>query len=181
MSTILKLPPILKVGITGHRKLGDDPAVEWFVHAECVRILDRLRAVTELRQGEVVAYSALAIGADQLFSRAALGLGLPLVGIIPFAEYAADFVDLESRDYDALLSRCREVHRLPSKRRSKKAYMDAGKWIVDRVDTLIAVWDGQPAAGLGGTGDVVDYAERKGRPIIRIDIDAPSRTRGVRE
>jgi hypothetical protein len=27
---------------------------------------------------------------------------------------------------------------------------------------LVAVWDGQPAAGKGGTADIVDYARRHG-------------------
>ena len=34
---------------------------------------------------------------------------------------------------------------------------------------MIFVWDGKPAAGIGGTGDVVDYARALGKPLIVID------------
>nr|WSY54289.1 hypothetical protein OG999_31935 [Streptomyces sp. NBC_00886] len=33
------------------------------------------------------------------------------------------------------------------------------------VDELLAVWDGKPAWGYGGTADVVDYPERTGIPV----------------
>src|SRR4051794_1928989 len=85
------VPPVVAVGVTGHRHLGDDPRTPWFVLAECVRILDRLRDVAVIGEAKVVAYSALAIGADQLFAQAALGLGLSLVGVLPFADYPEDF------------------------------------------------------------------------------------------
>jgi hypothetical protein len=30
---------------------------------------------------------------------------------------------------------------------------------------LVAIWDGKPARGLGGTGDVVRYAQEKGTAV----------------
>ena len=50
-----------------------------------------------------------------------------------------------------------------------------GKFVVDAVDYLVAVWDGRPAASSGGTADVVVYAEKKGRPVFRIDPTAAGR------
>jgi hypothetical protein len=43
--------------------------------------------------------------------------------------------------------------------------MDAGKVVVDRSSVLVAVWDGQPSRGLGGTADVVRYARERGVPV----------------
>lgn len=171
-------PTVVAVGVTGHRRLGGDPRTPWFVQAECVRLLDRLRELAVYRGVRLVAYSALAIGADQLFARAAVGLGLPLVGVLPFADYADDFSTDERPDFETLLSLCCEVHRLPTRRRSDRAYLRGGLWMVDRVDYLVAVWDGQPAKGVGGTGDVVAYADKKGRPVFRIDPNALCRTEG---
>jgi hypothetical protein len=165
----------LGVGVTGHRKLGADPLVSWYVFAQCVRLLDRLQALAQIRQAEVVAYSALAVGADQLFAQAALGLGIPLVGVIPFDNYPADFDGADRDHFDDLVRRCREVERLPYKGRSNRAYFEAGKWVVKAADYLVAVWDGRPAAALGGTADVVVYAEKKGRTVFRIDPTAASR------
>jgi hypothetical protein len=46
--------------------------------------------------------------------------------------------------------------------------MDGGRAVVDRSSVLIAVWDGQPSRGLGGTADVVTYARQRGVPITVI-------------
>jgi hypothetical protein len=165
----------VRVGVTGHRKLGADPLTSWYVTAQCVRLLDRLGDLARLRPAELVAYSALAVGADQLFAQAALGLGLPVVGVLPFADYPADFKGADRERFDDLLRRCRSIERLPPKRRSSRAYFAGGKWVVDAVDYLVAVWDGRPAAGTGGTADVVVYAEKKGRPVFRIDPTAAGR------
>jgi hypothetical protein len=41
--------------------------------------------------------------------------------------------------------------------------MDGGRAVGDRSNVLVAVWDGQPARGLGGTADVVvAYARERG-------------------
>jgi hypothetical protein len=38
---------------------------------------------------------------------------------------------------------------------------------------MIAIWDGRPAAGPGGTADIVEYARRKKRPLLLISALAP--------
>ena len=43
--------------------------------------------------------------------------------------------------------------------------MAAGRLLVERSDRLIAVWDGLPARGPGGTADVVAYARALSRPV----------------
>ena len=37
-------------------------------------------------------------------------------------------------------------------------YYDAGVMLVEGSDALLAVWDGLPAKGVGGTGDSCDFA-----------------------
>jgi hypothetical protein len=39
---------------------------------------------------------------------------------------------------------------------------------VDHCDVLIALWDGEPSRGRGGTKDVIDYARAQQRPVIRV-------------
>jgi uncharacterized phage-like protein YoqJ len=46
-----------------------------------------------------------------------------------------------------------------------KKMMDRNKWMVDRADVVVAVWDGSP----GGTGNCVTYAKKKSKNIILID------------
>jgi hypothetical protein len=43
--------------------------------------------------------------------------------------------------------------------------MAASRLMIDTADELLAVWDGQPARGHGGTADVVAYARSHGKPV----------------
>ena len=149
------------IGITGHRHLGD--AADW--------VADTLRTcLHDLRTEygpDVVAYSALAIGSDTLFAEAALELDMCLEAVMPFKEYPHDFDPGPERDrFDRLLARAAAVHSLPHTTRSHKAYLTAGKWIVDHSDILLAVHDGRPPNPTkGGTAEAVDYAFCGGHPI----------------
>ena len=48
---------------------------------------------------------------------------------------------------------------------------------VDGSDVLIAVWDGEPARGRGGTAEVVAYARSLGKPVVLIDSNTLEVTR----
>jgi hypothetical protein len=37
--------------------------------------------------------------------------------------------------------------------------------VLGAVDAMVAVWDGAPAGGHGGTADVVDAARERGVPV----------------
>lgn len=54
----------------------------------------------------------------------------------------------------------------------ERRYTTIGQLLVRRADMIIALWDGTPSGGQGGTADVVSQARRVGVPIIWID---PSR------
>lgn len=145
-----------RVGVTGHRSI--PPAVLPSVRTGIRR---QLQGDEEL---EVL--SSLAAGADQLFADIALDRGIPVTAVIPGMDYEAHLGDAATRaSYRRLLNSCRTRVDLPVEATHEEAYFAAGRWIVDHVDRLVAVWDGQPARGLGGTGDVVAYARRTGVPV----------------
>ena len=48
-------------------------------------------------------------------------------------------------------------------------YGPAGAAILDRSDMLLAVWDGSPSRGPGGTADMVTQARIRGMPVLIID------------
>lgn len=175
MSKAISLTPVLTVGVTGHRKLGEDPLVRMAVHARCVTLFQHFQQQASYREMPLIAYSALAIGADQLFAQAALGLGIPLYGIIPFEDYPDDFKGPDREQFELLKSLCQEVHTMKAKRKSNLAYLRAGTWMVDQCHYLVAVWNRQPAAGKGGTGDVVQYAQKKKKDVFIIDPIAPKK------
>jgi hypothetical protein len=46
--------------------------------------------------------------------------------------------------------------------------MDASLRMLAEADCLLAVWDGKPARGYGGTADVVNAARARGLPVTVI-------------
>jgi hypothetical protein len=55
----------------------------------------------------------------------------------------------------------------------REEYYKAGMWVVERCEILVAIWDGKPTKGRGGTGDVVAAALRRGRRVFWINADDP--------
>jgi len=51
----------------------------------------------------------------------------------------------------------------------EEAFLAAGKRVVDLSDIVIAVRDGEPAKGKGGTADSVAYALSTGAPVIHLN------------
>ena len=151
----------VRVGITGHRKLG--AAEDWVAGA----LRELLRGLRRWHGDDLVTVSAIAVGADTLFAEAALELGIPLEVVRPYADYIQAFPTGPVRDrYEALLARATAVHHLPHTRKGSEAYMAAGVWVVDHCEVLVAVHDGRDPKNTGGTADVVHYARSVGRRLV---------------
>jgi hypothetical protein len=43
------------------------------------------------------------------------------------------------------------------------------RWVAERSDGLLAIWDGRPAARAGGTADAVSHARALGRAVLHVD------------
>ncbi|GAA2635125.1 hypothetical protein GCM10010436_49650 [Paractinoplanes durhamensis] len=116
--------------------------------------------------------SNLADGADQLFATHVLAAGGTLEAVLPCEGYAASLLTPESRvRYEELRRAAAEVITLPYPEPSDEAFLAAGRALVDRCDHLFAVWDGHPARGMGGTGDVVTYARARGLPVTVLWVE----------
>ena len=44
-----------------------------------------------------------------------------------------------------------------------------------RCDVLLAIWDGEPARGEGGTGQIVAEAIEAGLPVVWVDLAGEAR------
>src|SRR6266700_3556074 len=155
-----------RIGLSGHQQLGDEATVQ-FVSQHLRDLLAAYRELACDKGQEIVACSALAMGADQLFVKTALELGIPVEVVIPCAKYAEIFPTSEALDeYYRLLNSCQSVHSLPFEDCSNDAYLAAGHWIVDQSDLVLLVWNGYPAAGKSGTADIASYARYVGRPFL---------------
>ena len=151
----------MRIGITGHQTLEDSTAWPWV--ASMIR-----RELAKLPL-PFVAVSSLAVGADQLFAQIVLELGGTVVGIIPYADIERSFSSDEERESYRGIARQSTLHILHTSGTDDDAYLAAGLRVVAESDMLIAVWNGQPARGKGGTADVVQHALNTHIPILHIE------------
>ena len=187
-----RLPFVLSVGITGHRAEALPPG-------SIDRLREKIRGVLELiaEVGRDLArtehacfasdrpvlrfVSPIADGADQIAAEVALELGWELQAILPFrrAQYRSSLANHGAREgLDLLLDRAVCTLELPGEEEADiDAYVMTGRATVAHCDILIAVWDGRPPRGRGGTGEVVQYALTRGTAIAHIptDLERPDR------
>jgi hypothetical protein len=155
------------LGCSGHQDI--PPAADDFV-AQGVRAEIARHGPTGL-----IGISSLAIGADQLFAESILQANGHLHVVVPCAGYGQTFAAHDRARYESLLSAAATIERLAYPRPSDDAYLAAGQRVADRADLLLAVWDGRPAGGRGGTADIVTYARRTGTPVVVIWPDGVRR------
>lgn len=151
----------MKIGITGHQELGSEATIIW--------LSNTLESI--IRQNHIdVGITSLAIGADQLFAEVLRKSHVPYIAVIPSNGYETTFQNTHDlRRYQELLQGASERRKLTFKKPSETAFYEAGKQIVNLSDMLIAIWNGQPAKGLGGTGDIVKYALSVKKPIVHLN------------
>ncbi|HEY6048060.1 MAG TPA: hypothetical protein VIV07_03335 [Sphingomicrobium sp.] len=125
--------------------------------------------------------SPIADGADQIAAELALELGWQLESILPFQreQYRASLASHGARErFDALVERSTCLLELPGDPdESLDAYVMTGRATVAHCDVLIAVWDGKPPRGRGGTGEVVQLALTRGTAIVHVPLHAQSEAR----
>lgn len=196
MADIESLPYRIRIGVTGHRKLDDPGQVRAMVAKALATEIDGL--FPQKSRGEIERIrrdgrtpicfkilSPLADGADRIVAEAVLADPMArLDAVLPLAveDYLETFESDQSRaEFLEMLKLSRRPILLRARRLSEErhdtdgqtelrhqAYVQVGQYVVDHCDVLIAIWDGEPARGVGGTADVVQYAIEQRRPIIRI-------------
>ena len=186
------VPFVLAVGITGHRA-DVLPARSIPILKSRIRdVLERIeQSGRDLRLAEQDCFgpapsvmrfvSPIADGADQIAAEIALDLGWELQAIVPFerGKYRNTLANHGARErYDDLLERAVCVLELPGDTEDGlDAYVMTGRATVAHCDVLIAVWDGLPPRGRGGTGEVVQLALTRGTAIIHVPLSPGGDTR----
>ncbi|WP_376801022.1 hypothetical protein [Candidatus Raskinella chloraquaticus] len=187
----------LTLGIVGHRadrihgKIADE------VHKTIYRLIKLLDQKLESilatdvecdgpfcrENGQILSLiSALAEGSDLIAAEAAIDAHIALDVILPFSREvsrADGRTDPAGQArYDAVLNKARStlVLDLPDNTDKRAAAYDlAGRILVGQSDIMIAVWDGGPSGGRGGTREMIERALRIGLPIIHIHPAQPQR------
>ncbi len=155
----------VRVGVTGHRYLAEIDTLR----ESARRAFEEIEAWFEDRKLTVL--SPLAEGADRLVADVGLERGAELVAPLPMPRdsYITDFDTAESRQhFDDLIDEAEEVIELPEAETRRECYTQVGEWILDEADVLIAVWDGRPAQGEGGTADIARRALDRDMPVLHI-------------
>ena len=164
----------LRIGVTGHRNLAQETAVAKAVD-NLVTYLDNLMHNQDNVPIEWTVISPLAKGADSIVAKSILkkeGARLEVLTPSPLDEYSRDFTDPDDlQEFNQLWNRAALHIALP---KSSDGYLPVGKKVVDACEILIAIWDGKPSRGKGGTAEIVNYALEQGRTILRIDAENPN-------
>ncbi len=200
MADFEPVPYRIRIGVTGHRKLDNPEAIRATVSKALAALVESLvssqsqQKIKKIRAAGTTPISyrlltALAEGADRLVALEVLEIPEAcLEAVLPLTveDYLEDFSTEESKqEFGRLLERSRRPMRLRvrnvrEERRDqadqaelrREGYEKAGQYIVDHCDILIAVWDGTPPRGRGGTAEIVDYALAHSRRVIRVWGDA---------
>ncbi|MEV5770067.1 hypothetical protein AB0L49_02185 [Streptomyces antimycoticus] len=143
----------MRLGITGHRGL--PPETEQLVRRA-------LREAVASYGPDLVGVSCISDGPDAWFAELVLEAGGRLEVVVPAEKYRESLPEEHHQTYDHLIQQAADIHRTGMVESDSQAHMAGSEILVGVVDELVAVWDGQPARGYGGTADVVAYAERTG-------------------
>lgn len=154
---------MLSVGITGHTSITDATAGLIKVH---------LRSYLQYRISDsgsnFVGITCLAKGVDQLFAQLVLELDGELMVIVPAQDYDNIPDEHESFRYHELLGQAQSVHSMPFTHSGPDAYIAASKEMIQRSKVVLAVWDGSPPDGRGGTSDAVQVAQECKKEVVVI-------------
>jgi hypothetical protein len=173
--------PSLRIGVSGHRvppKLPEESEAPLRAHID--RILAAIAAAARKAKPatELVIVSSLAEGSDRIVAEAGFAAGFALQVVLPFAraEYERDFeTQMSRREFAELLARAGDVLELDGAADQRpRAYEAAGLFMLANIDVLIAIWDGEVAAGIGGTAQIVEQAIADRIAVIWIEPTHPN-------
>jgi hypothetical protein len=157
----IHLPAVLAIGFTGHRNLPDE--------ARCRKwISDFLQERKAATPGIVYGVSSAAAGGDLLFAESCLQLGLPLRILLPVPkdDFRSDFEAATWARVERVLSQAVSVEVTGDDAPREERYYECGIETVQQSQLMIALWDGQPSRGMGGTEEIVSFVKKVGKPLV---------------
>ncbi len=162
---------LLTVGALGHRII-ENPEVIIPAIDQVLEIL-----INAFKATNITVVSSLAEGADRLIAQRCIALhDSKLIAALPLPEkeYSQDFTSPASvQEFQSLLNEADDVIVLSAGDDRLVAYQKAGAYLVDSCSVLVAIWDGLPARGPGGTADTVVLARNRNLPLAWIYSPQP--------
>lgn len=185
------MKPAWIIGFSGHRHLARPDLARAGIHVGLSRSKEKIARAG----GRLHLFVSAAYGADLLAIEVAESLQIPVHIILPkplfFLEdgsistsegFGADYRDAAG---NLLIDAWERAHHWIRKAQrgedgwtyrlvngtqvDPECYYDAGVQVMEASDLFLAVWDRQPARGLGGTAEMVEQAEKLQLPTILCD------------
>ena len=151
----------MRIGVTGHMNLDENTT-----HLVAAAIRTHLADIDGLA---LVGISCLARGADSIFAQAVLDQGGALEAILPSTDYRQTKVKTDhAPTFDKLLAEATLVRTMPFDTANRDAYAAANEAMLNTIDQLLAIWDGQPSPDRGGTAGAVEDARARGIDVVVI-------------
>ena len=165
------------VGITGHRDLLNS---EIKIYKK--QIKEYLQDLKNRTKKRILLVSPLADGADRIFIDVGRQLGMEYQVVLPMPIhlYSKDFSEESLSEFNSLLIRAKNYFSIDIVKgyseediadygeARDKQYFAIGKYLADKCDALVALWDGKYNQKVGGTADVVAYRKSLGKDIFHI-------------
>lgn len=107
------------------------------------------------------AISGMAIGWDTAFALAALEHNVPLIAAVPFVGQESVWPQKAKDRYHDILRHAAEVHIICEGGYAGWKYHERDKWMVEKCEEMIALWNGHPK---GGTAATVRYTKQAQKP-----------------
>lgn len=148
---------------TGHRP---DKLSSYLRDVDELRMRLQQRIIQAVSEGCTVFYCGMALGIDIMAGELVASLRqqypeLRLIAVVPFPGQSRNWPLSWRRRWDALLRLADEkIVLYPTFQRG--CYQARNRYMVDRSERVIAVYDGSPE---GGTCMTVTYARKKGVPV----------------
>ena len=171
------IKPRCLIGFTGHRSGYDEDVIR----RALVEVLTDLKERAEKVGGQAELYVSVAEGSDTLCVEVARELKMPVHLLLPLAEaeFEKDFSSpaaWQRSRTQIVTSRVSQgsdsIRRVGGNALRPECYNNLATHMLSQVNVLVAVWDGQPGRGKGGTKDVMDQAESLSLPVVRIDSNS---------
>lgn len=173
---------VFKVGISGHRDLEKSRTAEY--RTALIRILVALEETAKSKGKTLRVVSPLADGADRLMVHTAKELGIDYEVFLPMKQelYEKDFDDASLTEFRTLLEGAEKIAVAPlCKGCNETNIADYGVWrdrqyqtmgfsLVDSVEFMVFMWDGDETVKVGGTYDILSYAKQRGKPMEVISV-----------
>jgi hypothetical protein len=159
------LPHWTLIGFTGHRRLTNPDLIA----ERLSTTIDQIAA----QCAPLATISSAAAGADTLFVEEISKRNLPFFVLLPFSvdRFEKDFTPDQWQRIYPYFAKAVQLEQITGEATETQSYLETGLRTVDRAGVVFAVWDGKPAAGEGGTADIVAYARSCEKPLIWINSE----------